>query len=118
MYYPGWVSHPGPRLYRLEARWSLAHLRSTAERASEVSSTTVTQRSRFLLKWYFLHVLPPGFVRIRHFGLFANRLRKVSIETCRRLLGDSGAPPPASTDTDQLQDNCRELVTDHLQHQL
>ena len=52
------------------------------------------------LRRYFLHVLPPGFVRIRHFGLFANRLRKVSIETCRRLLGDSGAPPPASADTD------------------
>jgi len=52
------------------------------------------------LRRYFLHVLPPGFVRIRHFGLFANRLRKVSLETCRRLLADSGAPPPASTDTD------------------
>ena len=50
------------------------------------------------LRRYFLHVLPPGFVRIRHFGLFANRLRKVSLETCRRLLGDSGAPPPASPD--------------------
>ena len=45
-------------------------------------------------------MLPTGFVRIRHFGLFANRLRKVSIETCRRLLDDSAPPPPASTDID------------------
>jgi hypothetical protein len=52
------------------------------------------------LRRYFLHVLPPGFGRIRHFGLFTNRLRKVSLETCRRLLGDSGAALPASTDTD------------------
>ena len=38
------------------------------------------------LRRFFLHVLPSGFVRIRHFGLFANRLRKVSLDLCRRLL--------------------------------
>ena len=27
------------------------------------------------LRRYFLHVLPQEFVRIRHFGLFANRVR-------------------------------------------
>ena len=43
------------------------------------------------LRRFFLHVLPPGFVRIRHFGLFANRLRKVSFELCRRLLAETGA---------------------------
>jgi Putative transposase/Transposase zinc-binding domain len=43
------------------------------------------------LRRFFLHVLPPGFVRIRHFGLFANRLRKVSFELCRSLLADAGA---------------------------
>ena len=44
------------------------------------------------LRRFFLHVLPPGFVRIRHFGLFSNRLRTVSIETCRTLLAEAGAP--------------------------
>src|SRR5215831_7784005 len=43
------------------------------------------------LRRYFLHVLPQEFVRIRHFGLFANRLRTVSLETCRRLLGEYGS---------------------------
>jgi hypothetical protein len=42
------------------------------------------------LRRFFLHVLPPRFVRIRHFGLFSNRLRKVSIETCRALLAEAG----------------------------
>src|SRR5215475_13712524 len=42
------------------------------------------------LRRFFLHVLPPGFVRIRHFGLFSNRLRNVSIETCRSLLAETG----------------------------
>jgi hypothetical protein len=48
------------------------------------------------LRRFFLHVLPPGFVRIRHFGLFSNRLRKVSIDTCRALLGDAGGIPPVA----------------------
>ena len=42
------------------------------------------------LRRFFLHVLPDGFVRIRHFGLFANRNRKVSLELCRRLLEEAG----------------------------
>ena len=44
------------------------------------------------LRRFFLHVLPPGFVRIRHFGLFSNRRRKVSLDVCRRLLAELGAP--------------------------
>jgi hypothetical protein len=34
-----------------------------------------------------LHVLPKGLVRIRHFGLFANRRRSAALERCRKLLG-------------------------------
>jgi hypothetical protein len=52
----------------------------------------MTLRTEEFLRRFFLHVLPPGFVRIRHFGLFSNRLRKVAIETCRSLLVDTGAP--------------------------
>jgi hypothetical protein len=48
---------------------------------------------------YFLHVLPPGFVRIRHFGLFANRNRRASRELSRTMLGP-GAPPPLTTSTE------------------
>ena len=44
------------------------------------------------LRRYFLHVLPQGFVRIRHFGLFANRLRKRSLALCRCLLEEAGEP--------------------------
>jgi hypothetical protein len=38
------------------------------------------------LRRYLLHVLPRGLVRIRHFGLFANRRRAASLERCRSLL--------------------------------
>jgi hypothetical protein len=50
----------------------------------------MTLRAEEFLRRFFLHVLPPGFVRIRHFGLFANRLRKVSLETCRHFLAEAG----------------------------
>ena len=39
------------------------------------------------LRRFLLHVLPKGLVRIRHFGLFANRRRKNALARCRELLG-------------------------------
>jgi hypothetical protein len=39
------------------------------------------------LRRFFLHVLPKGFVRIRHFGFLANRWRKARLAICREVLG-------------------------------
>jgi DNA-directed RNA polymerase subunit RPC12/RpoP len=39
------------------------------------------------LRRFLLHVLPKGLVRIRHFGLFANRRRQTALARCRQLLG-------------------------------
>ncbi len=41
------------------------------------------------IRRFLLHVVPDGFVRIRHFGLLANRTRTAKLERCRQLL----APP-------------------------
>ncbi len=46
------------------------------------------------LRRFLLHVVPDGFVRIRHFGLLANRTRKAKLARCRQLL----AQPPAPAD--------------------
>jgi len=35
---------------------------------------------------FLQHVLPKGFVRIRHYGLLANRGRQEKLRQCRRLL--------------------------------
>jgi predicted Zn-ribbon and HTH transcriptional regulator len=45
------------------------------------------------LRRFFLHVLPKGFVRIRHFGFLANRLRLARLTLCRQLLGCSCSMP-------------------------
>ena len=38
------------------------------------------------LRRFFLHVLPKGFVRIRHFGFLSNRFRASQLALCRQLL--------------------------------
>ncbi len=43
------------------------------------------------LRRFLLHVVPRGFMRIRHFGLLANRTRRGTLTRCRDLLGQ---PPP------------------------
>ena len=43
------------------------------------------------LRRFLLHVVPRGFMRIRHFGLLANRTRRTALDRCRHLLGQ---PPP------------------------
>jgi hypothetical protein len=51
------------------------------------NSRTMTISSDEFLRRFLMHVMPPGFQRIRHFGLLANRHRQQNIELCRKLLG-------------------------------
>jgi hypothetical protein len=50
------------------------------------------------LRRFLLHVLPSGFVRIRYFGLLANRNRATTLARCRELLAAApgAARPPAA----------------------
>jgi hypothetical protein len=43
-------------------------------------------RAEEFLRRFLLHVVPPHFVRIRHFGLVANRTRQAKLTRCRELL--------------------------------
>jgi len=49
------------------------------------------------LRRFLLHVLPKGLVRIRHFGLFANRRRSAALQLCRELLGTVACADRAET---------------------
>src|SRR5919198_3761339 len=44
------------------------------------------------IRRFLLHVLPSGFLRIRHYGVVGNRCRTPKLATCRRLLAQP-APP-------------------------
>jgi Putative transposase/Transposase zinc-binding domain len=45
------------------------------------------------IRRFLLHVLPDGFMRIRHFGFLANRSKKQSLAQCRKLLDLNTALP-------------------------
>lgn len=59
---------------------------------------TMTLASGEFIRRFLLHVLPSGFVRIRHFGLLANRQRSTNLELCRRLLGVNEQPKLAESE--------------------
>ena len=51
------------------------------------------------IRRFLIHVLPDGFHRIRHYGLFANANRAGNIALARQLLGLSG-PAPSNSESD------------------
>jgi hypothetical protein len=57
------------------------------------------------IRRYLLHVLPQGFVKIRHFGFLANCNRREALLLCRSLL-----PPPPAAPPDSLTDIQRHAV--------
>lgn len=54
---------------------------SDDSKAKEMTLSVVEFMRRFLL-----HVLPPAFVRIRHYGLFGSKYKRKNLDLCRYLL--------------------------------
>jgi hypothetical protein len=52
---------------------------------------TMTLDGTEFLRRFLMHTVPRGFMRIRHFGLLANRVRAKNLATCRQLIA---APRP------------------------
>jgi len=59
------------------------------------------------LRRFLLHVVPRGFMRIRHFGLLANRTRSHTLPRCRVLLGQ---PPPTDAPPESVTQLLHRLV--------
>jgi Putative transposase len=55
---------------------------------------SMTLDAHEFIRRFLLHVLPRGFVRIRHYGFLANPHREQSISLCRQLLGAGKAFVP------------------------
>jgi hypothetical protein len=51
---------------------------------------------------FLMHVLPTGFVRVRHYGLLANRHRREKLARCRELLGMATTPQADTPPTDPV----------------
>ncbi len=83
------IAISNPRILGLENQRVTFRYRDSADR--EKQKILRLDVSEFIRR-FLLHVLPKGFVRIRHYGLLANRTRKKKIARCRELLS---APAPA-----------------------
>lgn len=68
---------------------------SFKDRADGDRRKSMTLPAEAFLRRFLLHVLPGGFVRIRHYGLLANSVRRERIALCRKLLDVAAdvAPP-------------------------
>jgi Putative transposase len=60
---------------------------------------TMTLAAVEFIRRFLLHVLPSGFVHIRHFGFLANRKRKEKLALCRSLLHAPQTVVEASADS-------------------
>ena len=55
------------------------------------------------IRRFLLHVLPKGFVRIRHFGFMANYQRSSSLDLCRRTVGNGARHPIDGNRSSQIR---------------
>jgi hypothetical protein len=53
----------------------------------------MTLEAAEFIRRFLLHILPSRFVKLRYYGLWGNRKRKVLIPLCRMLLGGSNTEP-------------------------
>jgi hypothetical protein len=65
---------------------------------------TMTLKASEFIRRFLLHVLPPRYVRIRHFGLLANRSRKENIALCRKLIDSCETAPKEEERPETWQD--------------
>jgi putative transposase/transposase-like zinc-binding protein len=63
---------------------------------------TMTLEAVEFVRRFLMHVLPTGFVRVRHYGLLANRHRQAKLERCRELLGMAVTPQADTDQTDPI----------------
>ena len=68
---------------------------SYRDRKDRDQKKTITLEAQEFIRRFLLHVLPDGFMRIRHFGFLANRSKKQTLAQCRKLL-DLDPPLPPS----------------------
>ena len=60
--------------------------------AHDEKKKTMTLNAIEFIRRFLLHVLPAGFVRIRHYGFLANRVCRKKLDLCRALLLDTMTP--------------------------
>ena len=92
------------RLLKLEDgkvtfRWK--DYRRSKDGTSNIMNTMTLEAAEFIRR-FLLHVLPRGLVRIRRFGILANRKSTAKLAQARELLGTNPPPPEEHLDWQTL----------------
>ena len=81
-------------------------------RAKEkIRQKIMTLQTDEFIRRFLIHVLPHGFHRIRHYGLFANAIRANNLERLRELLGVVAQQRESQTDDAAVNDNEPQTLT-------
>jgi len=72
------------------------------DRKNRDRTATVTLPADEFIRRFLLHIVPPQYRRVRHFGLFASRNKKDNLARCFELI--AGAPPPRKPDKTSARD--------------
>jgi hypothetical protein len=70
------------------------------DRKNAARKKTMTLNGAEFLRRFFLHVLPKGFTRIRHYGFLGNAVRKTNLPLIRAFIGQ---PTPEPVDETPLE---------------
>ena len=80
--------------------------------ADHHASKQITLPAGEFLRRFLLHVLPRGFMRIRHYGILANRHREQKLARCRELLGVATLAAPQTPLETPDSDTSSEIADD------
>jgi len=80
-------------------RWPTASHLSLARFGGPHQNKLMTLSLDEFLRRFLLHLLPKGFVRIRHFGFLANRRRSTLLPLCFAALGTAPSQTEPETST-------------------
>jgi len=83
-------AHNGEVTFSFSPR--LIRLRRNRDRKNQDRKKTMTLDAHEFIRRFLLHVIPKGFVRVRHFGVLANRSKSL-LSKCRQLLDLNPAVP-------------------------
>jgi hypothetical protein len=65
------------------------------DRKHQNQQKTIRLEVRVFMRRFLLHILPKGFVRIRHYGFLENPAKAEAISRCREFLGEPCPEPQA-----------------------
>jgi len=71
---------------------------------------TMTLDAVEFIRRFLLHVLPKGFMRIRHYGFLSNRNRREKLALCRKLLEGGNKEEPKVSAEETQEEQASELM--------